>query len=70
MGSNKMWIGGKWVDAESGQTFAVLNPSTEEELGRAPLGGQSDIDKAVKAAAGLAPKSLRKKRSARRASVI
>lgn len=34
MESKKMWIGGKWVEAESGKTFAVLNPSTEEELGR------------------------------------
>ncbi len=55
MDSRKMWIGGKWVAAESGQTFAVLNPSTEEELGRAPLGGEADIDKAVKAATAAFP---------------
>ncbi len=50
MESHKMWIGGKWVHAESGKSFAVLNPSTEEELGQAPLGAKADVDKAVKAA--------------------
>jgi acyl-CoA reductase-like NAD-dependent aldehyde dehydrogenase len=50
MESHKMWIGGQWVDAESGETFAVLNPATEEEIGRVPLGGKADVDKAVAAA--------------------
>jgi acyl-CoA reductase-like NAD-dependent aldehyde dehydrogenase len=50
-----MWINGQWVGAESGKTFAVLNPSTEEELGRVPLGGEEDVDKAVKAAADAFP---------------
>ncbi len=45
-----MWIGGKWVDADSGKTFDVLNPTTEEVLGTVPLGGKSDVDKAVAAA--------------------
>ncbi|NLM21623.1 MAG: aldehyde dehydrogenase [Peptococcaceae bacterium] len=46
----KMWIDGQWVDAESGQTFATLNVTTGEELGRVPLAGQADVDKAVAAA--------------------
>jgi acyl-CoA reductase-like NAD-dependent aldehyde dehydrogenase len=50
MENQNMFIGGKWVTAESGKTFAVLNPSTKEVLGHAPLGGAADIDKAVKAA--------------------
>ncbi len=50
MGKMKMWIGGNWVDADSGRTFPVFNPSTGEEIGQAPLGGPSDVDKAVKAA--------------------
>ena len=29
----RMRIGGKWVDAESGETFAAFNPATEEEIG-------------------------------------
>jgi acyl-CoA reductase-like NAD-dependent aldehyde dehydrogenase len=55
MESYKMWIGGKWVDAESGKTFAILNPSTEEELGQVPLGTKADVDKAVKAAVEAFP---------------
>jgi acyl-CoA reductase-like NAD-dependent aldehyde dehydrogenase len=47
---HKMYIGGEWVDAESGKDFAVLNPATEEEIGRAALGGPADVDKAVRAA--------------------
>jgi acyl-CoA reductase-like NAD-dependent aldehyde dehydrogenase len=46
----KMFINGEWVDAESGKTFATVNPSTGEELGRVPLAGEEDVDKAVKAA--------------------
>ncbi len=46
----KMWIGGKWVDAVSGRTFATVNPSTGEELGRVPYAGKEDVDEAVKAA--------------------
>lgn len=37
MESYKMWIGGKWVGAESGNTFGVLRPSKEDELGQVPL---------------------------------
>jgi acyl-CoA reductase-like NAD-dependent aldehyde dehydrogenase len=55
MKSQKLWIGGKWVDAESGKTFAVLNPSTEKELGRVALGGKADVDKAVQAAVKAFP---------------
>ncbi len=46
----KMWIGGKWVEAESGKTFTVVNPATEEEIAQVPLGDQADVDKAVEAA--------------------
>ncbi len=38
------------MDADSGKSFPVLNPSTGGELGRVPLGGNSDVDKAVEAA--------------------
>ncbi len=50
MKNYKMWIDGKWVDAESGKTFSVVNPATEEEIARVPLGGTADVDKAVNAA--------------------
>jgi acyl-CoA reductase-like NAD-dependent aldehyde dehydrogenase len=50
MSEYKMWIGGKWVDAESGKTYPVYNPATEEEIAQLPLGDKADVDKAVEAA--------------------
>lgn len=46
----KMLIGGKWVEAESGETFEVYNPSTDEVVAHCPSAGKHDIDKAVRAA--------------------
>jgi len=46
----KMWIMGKWVEAESGRRYTVFNPATEEEIAQVPLGGTGDVDKAVDAA--------------------
>ena len=50
MAQYKMWIGGKWVEAESGKTYPVFNPATEAEIAQLPLGGKADVDKAVAAA--------------------
>lgn len=52
---HELFIGGKWVDAESKKSFAVLNPATEEEIGQAALGGPADVDRAVKAAMNAFP---------------
>ena len=51
----KMFIGGRWMNAESGKTFTTVNPATQEELARIPLGGKADVDKAVKAARAAFP---------------
>ena len=50
MKTYKMWIDGKWIDAESGKTFPVYNPATEEIIAELPQGGKGDVDKAVEAA--------------------
>ena len=50
MSQYKMWIDGKWVEAESGKTYPVFNPATVDEIAQVPLGGQADVDKAVAAA--------------------
>jgi betaine-aldehyde dehydrogenase len=55
MKSYKMFIGGKWTDAESGKTYTVFNPSTEEEIAQVPLGDKRDVDKAVEAARKALP---------------
>lgn len=46
----RLWIGGKWIPAESGRTFETLNPATEEVIVRVAEGGESDMDRAAKAA--------------------
>jgi betaine-aldehyde dehydrogenase len=46
----KMWIGGKWVNAVSGETYHVINPATEEIIAEVPLGNKDDVNKAVIAA--------------------
>ncbi len=47
---HQMLIGGQWVPAESGQTFDVFNPATDEVIAHAQSAAQPDVDKAVKAA--------------------
>ena len=49
-GPKKLLIGGEWVDAASGETFATINPATGEELTQVALAGPQDVDRAVKAA--------------------
>jgi acyl-CoA reductase-like NAD-dependent aldehyde dehydrogenase len=46
----KMWIGGKFVNADSGKTFTTRNPATGEEIAEVPLAGKPEVDKAVAAA--------------------
>ena len=46
----KLWINGKHVDSQSGQTFAVVNPATEEVIDHAPRGNEADADRAAQAA--------------------
>ncbi len=44
------YIGGKWQDAQSGQTFPNYNPATGEVLGYFPLSGEAEANAAVAAA--------------------
>jgi aldehyde dehydrogenase (NAD+) len=46
----RMFIGGRWVDAESGATFQSLNPYTGEPWAEVPDAGAADVDRAVRAA--------------------
>jgi phenylacetaldehyde dehydrogenase len=48
--SQKLLIDGKRVDAANGETFEVLDPSTNTVLTRVSKGGKEDINRAVKAA--------------------
>lgn len=44
------FIGGKWVPAASGKTFATVHPATEEVICNVAEGDKQDIDAAVDAA--------------------
>lgn len=47
----KNFINGESVDSSSGQTMPIVDPSTGESYGTAPVSNESDIDKAYAAAA-------------------
>jgi betaine-aldehyde dehydrogenase len=44
------WINNEFVAGQSGQTFPVVNPATEEIIAQAARGNASDADRAVQAA--------------------
>jgi len=46
----KLYINGKWVNSESGETFTKSNPATLEKIGEFQKGNEKDVDKAVDAA--------------------
>ena len=50
-----MWINGEFLEAESGKTYPVVNPATEEKIAELPLGDKADVDKAVAAAKAAFP---------------
>mmetsp|Transcript_3141 Transcript_3141/g.10374 ORF Transcript_3141/g.10374 Transcript_3141/m.10374 type:complete len:497 (-) Transcript_3141:1233-2723(-) len=43
----QLFIGNEFVDAESGKTFEVVNPATEETLAMVAEGDKADVEKAV-----------------------
>src|SRR5690625_1619779 len=49
-GDKGLYINGEYVPSESGKTFEVKNPSTEEFIVNVSEASQKDVDKAVKAA--------------------
>lgn len=49
---NRLFINGEFVDARSGETFATINPATEEKITEVASAGAEDVDAAVSAARG------------------
>lgn len=47
---NQTYINGKWVSAQSGETFEVYNPSNGEKIGSVPDCNAKDAEKAIQAA--------------------
>ena len=44
------FIDGKWQKSSSGETYEVLNPATEEIIGKASKADNKDIELALKSA--------------------
>ncbi len=63
------YIGGAWVDADSGATLPVSNPATGEQLGTVPDMGASETRRAIAAAAAAFP-AWAAKSAQERASVL
>jgi len=46
----KMFIGGNWVDSETGETFEAPSPATGDVIAQIPKGTRADASRAVEAA--------------------
>ncbi|KHE71802.1 aldehyde dehydrogenase family protein [Halobacillus sp. BBL2006] len=51
----KHFINGEWVESTGSDVEEVINPATEEVIGKISLGTKEDLDKAVKAARDAFP---------------
>jgi len=49
------YVGGRWVDADSGETFPVLDPATGETIADVPRMGAAETARAIEAAAEALP---------------
>ncbi len=47
---DKLYINGQWIEPSGTGTIDVINPTTEEVIGRIPEGNAADVDTAVRAA--------------------
>lgn len=53
--ATRLFVGGEWVDAASGESFEVFNPATGKRLIDAAQAGEADVDRAVTAARKALP---------------
>jgi 1-pyrroline dehydrogenase len=56
--TNRIFVGGEWTDAASGETMEVLNPATGEVIAEVPRCAAEDVDRAVDAARAALPEWL------------
>ena len=46
----RMYIDGKWCDADNNRTLGVINPATEEVIAEVAYGGRAETRRALEAA--------------------
>ena len=51
----KFYINGQWVEPSTSDTFDVINPATEQPIGKIAMGGVEDVNQAVAAAKAAFP---------------
>ena len=51
-----LYIGGEWVQGSGGRGDDIVNPATEDVLGRVPFAEPDDVDRAIAAAKAAFPK--------------
>ncbi len=44
----ELYIGGKWISPKGKGSIEVMNPATEEIIGKVPIGNSEDLDLAIK----------------------
>ena len=67
----KLFVDGKWEDARSGKTIAVMNPATGEQITTVPDAGAEDVGGAVRAARRtFESRAWRAKRASERERII
>ena len=44
------FIDGKWQKSDSNETYDVINPATEEVIGKASKANRNDVQRALKSA--------------------
>ncbi|MBS7631348.1 CoA-acylating methylmalonate-semialdehyde dehydrogenase [Candidatus Bathyarchaeota archaeon] len=49
------YVNGEWVEAETNVWRQIVNPATQKVIGRVPISGSGDLEKAVEAAAEAYP---------------
>ena len=50
LAQNQAFINGQWVDAQSGQTYAIDNPATGQQIAEVPDMGTEDAELAIEIA--------------------
>jgi succinate-semialdehyde dehydrogenase / glutarate-semialdehyde dehydrogenase len=63
------FVDGRWIDADSGETFPVINPANGEELARVPRRGAAETRRALEAAEAAFP-GWRSRTAADRARIL
>ncbi|MEL6818374.1 MAG: NAD-dependent succinate-semialdehyde dehydrogenase [Pseudomonadota bacterium] len=63
------FVGGEWIDADSGSTMPVHDPATNKVIGTIPLSGAAETERAIEAAAN-AFRAWRKHTALERANIL